>query len=153
MLQQELSHMDRITQLQNEIEQLLTIMSQTIQYLTTRTNFEQVSAAIPITKSRNADKFDPPDVFESNKAELAADLVSKAKQVEVLIKSLPVPESEESQALRFQKLEEEMQEANEEYNTALNRAKTLHAQVSEVLREILSASELPQPMENSEATQ
>ncbi|EJD04529.1 uncharacterized protein FOMMEDRAFT_19736 [Fomitiporia mediterranea MF3/22] len=140
---QELSHMDRITQLQNEIEQLLTIMAASIQYLSSKTNFEQVSAAIPITKQRNVEKMDPPDVFEANKAELVADIVSKAKQVEVLIKSLPVPESEESQALRFQELEEEMQEANQEYITALNRAKDLHGQMSEALREMLSAPELP----------
>lgn len=81
---QELSHMDRITQLQNEIEQvrrrspftytdsidrtarqLLTIMSSSIAYLTSRTNFEQVSEAIPITKQRNPEKVDAPDVFES----------------------------------------------------------------------------------------
>ena len=78
---QELSHMDRITQLQDEIQQvrpplprrlrtltsstqLLTIMSNTIAYLTTRANFVQVSQEIPITKSRNAAKYDQPDAFE-----------------------------------------------------------------------------------------
>ncbi|KAI5118668.1 hypothetical protein M0805_001041 [Coniferiporia weirii] len=140
---QELSHMDRITQLQNEIEQLLTIMSASITYLCAKTNFQQVSAAIPVTKQRNPDKVDPPDVFEANKKELVEDLVSKAKQIEVLIRSLPTPESEETQALRFQKLEEEMQQANEEYAAALNRAKDLHAQVSDVLREMLNESVLP----------
>ena len=88
---QELSHMDRITQLQDEIQQvrfpfslltedgrestecllilgdmrqILVIMSNTISYLTTRTNFLQVSAEIPVTKQRKPDKFDAPDVFE-----------------------------------------------------------------------------------------
>jgi mediator of RNA polymerase II transcription subunit 21 len=61
---QELSHMDRITQLQDEIQQLLTIMSSTIAYLTSRSNFVQVSADVPITKQRNPDKYDPPEVFE-----------------------------------------------------------------------------------------
>lgn len=75
----ELSHMDRITQLQDEIQrvnfsiysvqvadglQLLVIMSSSIAYLTTRSTFLQVSEQIPITKQRNPDKFDPPDVFE-----------------------------------------------------------------------------------------
>ena len=32
----------------------------------------------------------------ANKKELVGDLISKAKQVEVLIKSLPTPESEET---------------------------------------------------------
>ena len=44
--------------------QLLTIMSSTIAYLTSRTNFLQVSPEIPVTKSRNQDKYDQPDVFE-----------------------------------------------------------------------------------------
>ena len=43
--------------------QLLTIMSSSIDYLTSRTNFLQVSQEIPITKSRNAEKYDQPDVF------------------------------------------------------------------------------------------
>ena len=76
--------MDRITQLQDEIQnvwpqfsppqldaskrtvffQLLMIMANSINYLTTRANFTQVSPQVPITKQRNPDKFDPPDVFE-----------------------------------------------------------------------------------------
>jgi len=42
----------------------MVIMSNTIAYLTTRTNFLQVSPEIPVTKQRKPDKFDPPDVFE-----------------------------------------------------------------------------------------
>jgi len=44
--------------------QLLMIMANSINYLTTRANFTQVSSQVPITKQRNQDKFDPPDVFE-----------------------------------------------------------------------------------------
>jgi len=80
-------------------------------------------------------------VFEANQKELVTDLVTKAKQIEVLIQSLPVPESEEEQAKRFQVLEEEMQQANEEYKAAVNRAKDLQSQVSEVLLEMLSDEE------------
>lgn len=36
-----------------------------------------------------------------NKQELVDDLMAKAKQVEILIKSLPVPESEEQQVSIF----------------------------------------------------
>lgn len=77
----ELSNMDRITQLQDEIQQvclhpstdflginampqLVTIMSNSIAYLTERSNFVQVSPGIPITKQRNPEKYDQPDVFE-----------------------------------------------------------------------------------------
>ena len=39
-------------------------MSNSIAYLTSRSNFLQVSPEIPVTKQRNPEKFDPPDVFE-----------------------------------------------------------------------------------------
>jgi len=42
------------------------IMSKTIAYLTSRSNFVQVSEDVPITKQRNPEKYDPPDVFEGN---------------------------------------------------------------------------------------
>ncbi|KAF7314535.1 Mediator of RNA polymerase II transcription subunit 21 [Mycena kentingensis (nom. inval.)] len=123
----ELSHMDRITQLQDEIQQLLTIMSRSISYLTARANFVQVGADIPITKERKPDKYDPPDVFEANKKELVADLMLKAKQVEYLIQSLPQPEPEADQAQRLQALDAEMVVANEEYIQAVARASAFAA--------------------------
>ncbi|OBZ79495.1 Mediator of RNA polymerase II transcription subunit 21 [Grifola frondosa] len=155
---QELSHMDRITQLQDEIQQvlnlsrldihelnyvpqLLTIMSSSIAYLTSRSNFMQVSPEVPITKQRNTEKYDAPDVFEANKKELMTDLMVKAKQVEYLIQSLPEPEAEEVQAKRLQTLEEEMIQANEDYARAVYRAKNLHAQISTVLRSMLDESD------------
>ncbi|KAJ7606960.1 hypothetical protein DFH06DRAFT_1486679 [Mycena polygramma] len=156
---QELSHMDRITQLQDEIQQLLTIMSSTIAYLTSRANFVQVSADVPITKQRNADKYDEPEVFEgvslagnvsgglmkfalpANKKELVTDLIVKAKQVEYLIKSLPEPEAEEEQAKRLQLLDEEMTIVNEEYISAVARSKNLHAQITDVLRTMLEETD------------
>lgn len=58
-----------------------------------------------------------------NKKELVVDLVRKAKQIELLINSLPVLEPEETQAGRFVQLEEEMQAANKEYKAALDRAR------------------------------
>lgn len=53
------------------------------------------------------------------------DIVAKSKQIEVLIQSMPVPESEETQVLNLQRLENEMQQANEEYMAALDRASEL----------------------------
>ncbi|KAK7047183.1 hypothetical protein VNI00_006849 [Paramarasmius palmivorus] len=113
-------------------------MSSSIRYLTSRSNFLQVSPDIPVTKQRNPDKYDTPEVFEANKQELVADLIVKAKQVELLIQSLPEPEPEEEQAKRLQALEEEMQKANAEYIQAVNRTKALHGQISELLRLMLT---------------
>lgn len=93
-------------------------MSSTIAYLTSRANFVQVSPEIPITKARNPEKIDAPEVFEgesnecfaegvysclswtANRRELVADLMVKAKQVEYLIQSLPEPEAEQQQVRR-----------------------------------------------------
>ncbi|KAF8139805.1 hypothetical protein EV363DRAFT_1392730 [Boletus edulis] len=139
---QDLSHMDRITQLQDEIQRLLMIMSSSIGYLTSRSTFVQVSPDIPITKTRNPDKFDPPDVFQANKHELVDDLIVKAKQIQVLLQSLPVPEPEETQAHRLDALETAMTEANEEYMGAVDRAKRLHRQYSELLRSLLDNADV-----------
>ena len=38
-------------------------MTNSINYLTTRANFVQISDNIPVTKQRKAEKFDPDDVF------------------------------------------------------------------------------------------
>ena len=89
-------------------------MSNSIAYLTSRANFVQVGPDVPITKQRNPEKYDTPEVFEgasctmalvfeylrvfvANKKELVMDLIVKAKQVEYLINSLPAPEPEEEQ--------------------------------------------------------
>jgi len=127
-------NMDRLTQIQDAIEQLLTMMTSSISYLTQRTDFKEVDPEVPLTKSRPKDKVDPPKVFEENKKELMVDLVRKAKQIELLINSLPVLEPEETQAARFAQLEEEMQVANLEYKTALERARTLHKEITATLR-------------------
>ena len=39
-------------------------MSNSIAYLTSRANFVQVSPDVPITKQRNPEKYDTPEVFE-----------------------------------------------------------------------------------------
>ncbi|PVF97542.1 hypothetical protein CPB86DRAFT_706694 [Serendipita vermifera] len=117
-------NMDKLTQLQDCIEQLLLIMKLSVIQLVQRSDFKQVSPNIPVTKSRPKDKVDPPAKFEENKRELIVDLVRKAKQIELIIESLPAPEPEESQAVRLGQLEQEMEQANEEYKHAVDRAST-----------------------------
>jgi mediator of RNA polymerase II transcription subunit 21 len=59
-----LSHMDRITQLQDEIQQLLVIMTSTIAYLTSRATFVELSSEVPVTKQRDPTKYDTQYVFD-----------------------------------------------------------------------------------------
>jgi len=134
--------MDRITQLQDEIQQLLTIMSSSIAYMTSRANFLQVSPEVPVTKQRNPEKYDAPEVFEESKKEMVGDLMMKAKQVEILISSLPEPEAEEAQTNRLNQLEEDMTRANEDYIRAFNRAKNLHSTISAMLRSMLDENDM-----------
>ncbi|KAJ7609769.1 hypothetical protein DFH06DRAFT_1274964 [Mycena polygramma] len=134
MLDEQLSHTDRITQVQDSIQQLLTIMGSTLAYLTSRADFMQVSTAVPITKQRHPEKVDASDVFDGNKKELVTDLIVKAKQVEYLIESMPIPEGEEAQAARRETLDTEMTCTNAEYLAAVARSKDLHGQITDVLR-------------------
>ncbi|KAK7007782.1 hypothetical protein R3P38DRAFT_3324949 [Favolaschia claudopus] len=135
---QELSHMDRITQLQDEIQQLLTIMANTVGYLTSRANFVQLTGSeIPITKQRNPEKYDEPEVFEANKKELVTDLIVKAKQVEYLIQSLPEPEPEEEQETRLKALDEEMTLANEEYIQAVARSRPARPNIQRLVLRLM----------------
>jgi len=136
MLEQELSEMDRITQLQDGIDQLLTIMANSVNYLVSSANFKQVNPDIPITKTR--EKAATAEEFEANKRELVDDLIKKAKQIEILIKSLPIFDPEEEQIARLSALEQEMGVANQEYREAVDRAKMLHKEVSDILEVMLS---------------
>ncbi|KAJ7667261.1 hypothetical protein B0H17DRAFT_950537, partial [Mycena rosella] len=131
---QELSHMDRITQLQGEIQQLSPswpARSPTV-YLTSRANFVQASADVPITKQRNPHKFDSPEVFEGTDAYAYVGI--STADCEYLIKSLPEGEPEEEQAKCLRTLDKEMAFVNDEYIQAVARSKHLHEQIMDVLR-------------------
>ncbi|KAG8936937.1 hypothetical protein FRC03_004400 [Tulasnella sp. 419] len=148
LIDQELNEMDRVTQLQDAMEQLFHIMGATLNYLRTKAGLVQVSSHIPVTKSRG-DKADAPDIFLENQKELVADFVRKAKEIETLINSLPEPDFVQNQAERLVKLEEEMKVANEEYRQAVERAKSLHKELQETLRLLMSHDYKP-PYANGE---
>jgi len=139
---QELSHMDRITQLQDEIQQIIIIMMTGLQKTVQRANLLQVNPDVPITKQRKPGTYDTPDELEANQKEMVRDLIVKAKQIEYLINSLPEPEPEHEQAKRLAVLERETEIANAEYTQAVNRAKDLHRQISVTLRLMLDGNDM-----------
>ena len=57
-------NMDKLSQLQDCIEQLLLIMKLSVVQLVQRTDFKPVSDTIPIHKARPKDKVDSPQKFE-----------------------------------------------------------------------------------------
>ncbi|GAA6008234.1 Srb7p [Rhodotorula paludigena] len=152
----ELSHMDRLTQTQNSIDELIRIMYSTLGYLSRKASFKQLNPNFPVTQS--IPDIDPPDVFEANQKELVTDFLRKAKQLEYLIDALPSsapppPPSattsagpsaagmaeEEHDEAEFLALENEMQAVNDEYLEALGQAEALHSQLQASLHGILES--------------
>ncbi|GAA5835441.1 hypothetical protein JCM5353_000143 [Sporobolomyces roseus] len=139
----ELSHMDRLTQTQNSIDELVRIMYSSLSYLSRKSNFRPLNENYPVTQSiPNAD---PPDVFEANRKELVGDFLRKAKQLEYLIDSLPSPPSPsttntEDKDQDLVELEQEMQAANKDYLEALEEAEVLHSQLNDSLKGILESN-------------
>ncbi|KAJ7617634.1 hypothetical protein DFH06DRAFT_100802 [Mycena polygramma] len=142
---QELSNMDRIMQLQDEIQQLLTIKCLPLSPTLPRAPISSRSARTSRSRNnaiqRSTIHLRCLLALPANKKELVTDLIVKAKQVEYLIKSLPEPEPEEEQAKRLQILDEEMTVVNEEYVAAVARAKDLHGQITDVLHVMLKETD------------
>ncbi|GAA6003551.1 hypothetical protein JCM10207_000385 [Rhodosporidiobolus poonsookiae] len=156
----ELSHMDRLTQTQNSIDDLVRIIYSTLSYLSRKASFKQLNPNFPVTQSIPG--AEPPDVFEANRKELVSDFLRKAKQLEFLIDALPASSSSSSSdpasssgagagtgepstagtaddEREFAELEEEMQRVNGEYEEALAEAEELHRQLQTSLQGVLDA--------------
>lgn len=56
-------------------------MSSSIVYLTSKANFRQVSTEIPITKQRNPEKVDPPEVFEGMSSSVICSVIDVVYEV------------------------------------------------------------------------
>ncbi|WVW80259.1 hypothetical protein I302_102237 [Kwoniella bestiolae CBS 10118] len=131
MLNEELStDMDRITQLQDAILDLLTITSTSIDYITKRTEFEQTSTKIPTTLQtpHAANRQE----YKASIETFVQDIVRRSKDIKKLIESLPRRDDSSQRANRLSALQEELAQANEEYKDAL-------AQSEELLLELQSA--------------
>ncbi|OXB33614.1 hypothetical protein J007_06718 [Cryptococcus neoformans] len=124
MLHEELStDMDRITQLQDAILDLLTITSTSIEYITKRTQFEQTSISIPTTLStpNAANRVEYKAAIET----FVADIVRRSKDIQHLIDGLPKPGDSSERAKRLIELQDEIKIANEEYKQVLKQSKEL----------------------------
>ncbi|MBW0571307.1 hypothetical protein O181_111022 [Austropuccinia psidii MF-1] len=84
-------NMDRITQLQDGIDNLVTIMYSTISFLSRKADFKQVNPDISITQSipDHSNAQNTHQTFAQNSQELVQDFIKKAKQIEYLISILP----------------------------------------------------------------
>ncbi|OAV90247.1 hypothetical protein PTTG_04651 [Puccinia triticina 1-1 BBBD Race 1] len=83
-------NMDRITQLQDGIDNLVTIMYSTLSFLSRKADFKQLNPDIPITQAIGPEGTQPtPESLTQNCEELVQDFLRKAKQIEYLISILP----------------------------------------------------------------
>ncbi|WVF66023.1 hypothetical protein IAT40_000761 [Kwoniella sp. CBS 6097] len=140
MLNEELSSdMDRITQLQDAILDLLTITSTSIEYITKRTQFEQTSTAIPTTLQtpHAASRAE----YKASIETFVADIIRRSKDIKTLIAALPRKDDSAGRAQRLTELQEEMKIANEEYKEALAQSEELLLELQAALDEALGQDE------------
>ncbi|CAO3608589.1 unnamed protein product [Cunninghamella blakesleeana] len=89
-----------------------------VYYVHEKANMVELNPSIPVTVPN--ERADPPDTFKQNVNELVTDLGKKAKEIDILIEGLPgIDKTEEEQLAILEQLEIENQNANEEYEKAL----------------------------------
>lgn len=127
--------MDRLTQLQDAIDQTAKMFLNSIHYLHTKAAMVPLNDSIPIVAPNVM--ADPPELFRQSTHELATDIVKKAKEIDALIDALPgVQLTEAEQIAALEELERQNAAANEEHNRAVARAKELLDQVAQALRTV-----------------
>ncbi|TYJ55554.1 hypothetical protein B9479_003704 [Cryptococcus floricola] len=142
MIHEELStDMDRITQLQDAILDLLTITSTSVEYITKRTQFEQTSKSIPttLTTANAASRED----YKAAISAFVADIIRRSKDIQQLIDELPKPGDSSQRAERLQHLQEEIKVANQEYKDVLEQSKQLVKELQLALDTTLETTPSP----------
>lgn len=115
---------DRLTQLQDAVDQLATQMVASINYVKRHHNYTKLHPTDEVRqiKAEGPQELNPhPEAtFQANLVELAQDLVICEQQVEALISSLPgIGHSEQEQEKRIRELEIEMKEVEVRRREAL----------------------------------
>ncbi|WVN87188.1 uncharacterized protein L203_102365 [Cryptococcus depauperatus CBS 7841] len=139
MLDKELStDMDRITQLQDAILDLLTITSSSIDYIVHKSRFEQTSRRIPQTQPTE-NSADPAD-YRAAIETFVSDIIRRSKDIQHLIAELPKPGDSSERAQRLQHLQDEIKMANLEYKEVLEQSKKLYKELQNALDTALGES-------------
>jgi len=105
--------MDRITQLQDALDQLAVRFYSALNHLNTRHDFVpfpgQTKATDPHLQVSSAEEFD------ASKRELSRDIISKTKEIDLLIESLPgITATESEQMERIHNLQKELEKVQQE---------------------------------------
>ncbi|RHZ64141.1 hypothetical protein Glove_326g29 [Diversispora epigaea] len=108
-------NMDRITQLQQSIDRIVSIF-------------------LSVLDKLNNTNLQDPQQFKIDQQEIVHDICTNAKQIDLLIDSLPGKDhSENDQIENVQSLEQELQEANEEYKKSIQNAESLLKQILDTI--------------------
>ncbi|KAG1150768.1 hypothetical protein G6F37_002029 [Rhizopus arrhizus] len=110
--------MDRLTQLQDAIDAMARMFTNSIYYVHEKSSMAELNKEIPVSQPKV--QADDPQVFKENMHELVSDLVKKAKEIDSLIEVLPgIQQTEEEQIDILKALEEENKVVNSEYEEAV----------------------------------
>ncbi|KAH6659752.1 RNA polymerase II transcription mediator [Truncatella angustata] len=133
---------DRLTQLQDAVDQLAQQFVASIHYVNRHHNLETLG---PLDQVREVNKEPhemevdphPAEVFKASQVELAQDLITKEQQIEYLISILPgLDNSEQDQERNIKELEEELKTAEAQRLEAIGERKQIMSKLDEVIRSI-----------------
>ncbi|KAK9312545.1 mediator complex, subunit Med21 [Lipomyces starkeyi] len=126
---------DRLTQLQNAIDQLAVQFYSAMHYLDTHHDFVPLDYEAKVSDPQVT--VDDAAVFEATKLELARDIMIKTRQIDLLIASLPgAGVSERDQLARVRKLEQQLSDAEKERQLWLSRRKELLQKCDSVILQL-----------------
>ncbi|KAF2971107.1 hypothetical protein GQX73_g2465 [Xylaria multiplex] len=134
---------DRLTQLQDAVDQLATQFISSINYINQHHSLETLGPRdqIVVIPKQEADQQEvdphPEDVFRAAQVELAQDLITKEQQIELLISILPgLDNSEQDQERNIRELEEELKVAEAQRQEAIKEREETLAKLDTVIRSI-----------------
>ncbi|KAJ2861562.1 hypothetical protein GGH94_004809 [Coemansia aciculifera] len=128
-------HVDRVTQLQDSIDQQCKLLFSSLHYLHKKAGMVQIGSEIAVTNQNIG--ADQTDEFTVRSQEIANDICCQAKKIDTLIESLPgVSISEVEQEREFAALNEENESASRELAEATKMAHALLRDISATLRTI-----------------
>ncbi|KAI0548777.1 mediator of RNA polymerase II transcription subunit 21 [Xylaria curta] len=134
---------DRLTQLQDAVDQLATQFIASINYINQHHSLETLGPRdqIVVIPKQEADQQEvdphPEDIFRAALVELAQDLITKEQQIELLISILPgLDNSEQDQERNIRELEEELKVAEAQRQEAIKEREETLAKINAVIRSI-----------------
>ncbi|KAI1011024.1 hypothetical protein LB504_002381 [Fusarium proliferatum] len=148
---------DRLTQLQDAVDQLATQFVACLHYVNKRHDLETLGPNDKVREVKDAPKEGmskfmihpkgdmltssvdslPPDEFRAGMVELSQDLIVKEQQIEVLISSLPgLDNSEMDQERYIKELEEDLKIAEAQRQEAIKEKDQILSELDSVIRSI-----------------